>query len=79
VRSNVKQPLGPVEKVSQSLNEMTRVSRIGTTVRFRDVFLRGSFYGSASGMRALESVREGMLKNIYAAARPAVTGDFPCL
>jgi len=37
--------LGPVEKVSQPLNEMTKVSRIGTTVRFRDVFLRGSFYG----------------------------------
>lgn len=30
-------------------------------------------------MKALESVREGMLKNIYAVARPAVTGDFPCL
>lgn len=42
-------------------------------------FCSVKFSRSASGMKALESVREGMLKNIYAMARPAVTGDFPCL
>lgn len=44
------------------------------------MFCSKKFSRSASGMKALESVDEGMLKNIYAAASPVVvTGDFPCL